>query len=87
MICLSIGEAEFNGGVCASSEGLFYHQLLGFLGVNTKMRVHLDSGTDRGVFQRQGARHKGTWKSKACGCKLRYAKDSSPCMQSAHMTM
>lgn len=40
---------------CASSEGLFYHQLLRFLGVNTKMRVHLDSGATRGVFQRQGA--------------------------------
>ena len=55
MICLSSGEAEFNGGVCASSEGLFYHQLLGFLGMNTKMRVHLDSSAARGVFQRQGA--------------------------------
>eukprot|EP00435_Cladocopium_sp_Y103_P016734 s3384_g4.t1 len=55
MICLSSGEAEFNGGVCACSEGLFYHQLLGFLGVVTKMRVFLDSSAARGVFQRQGA--------------------------------
>eukprot|EP00435_Cladocopium_sp_Y103_P030112 s1954_g7.t1 len=55
MICLSSGEAEFNGGVSACSEGLFYHQLLGFLGLTTKMRVHLDSSAARGVFQRQGA--------------------------------
>ena len=55
MICLSSGEAEFNGGVSACSEGLFYHQLLGFLGLNTKMRVFLDSSAARGVFQRQGA--------------------------------
>ena len=55
MICLSSGEAEFNGGVSACSEGLFYHQLLGFMGMCTKMRVHLDSSAARGVFQRQGA--------------------------------
>ena len=28
MICLSSGEAEFNGGASVCSEGLFYHQLL-----------------------------------------------------------
>lgn len=55
MICLSSGEAEFNGGVSACSEGLFYHQLLGFMGISTQMRVHLDSSAARGVFQRQGA--------------------------------
>eukprot|EP00435_Cladocopium_sp_Y103_P035217 s961_g9.t1 len=55
MICLSSGEAEFNGGVGCCSEGLFYHQLLGFMGFNTKMRVYLDSSAARGVFQRQGA--------------------------------
>ena len=54
MICLSSGEAEFNGGVSACSEGLFYHQILGFLGLPTKMRVFMDSSAARGVFQRQG---------------------------------
>ena len=54
MICLSSGEAEFNGGVSACSEGLLYHQLLGFMGLRTKMRMFLDSSAARGVFQRQG---------------------------------
>ena len=54
MICLSSGEAEFNGGVSACSEGLFYHQLLGFMGLRTKMHMFWDSSAARGVFQRQG---------------------------------
>ena len=54
-ISLSSGEAEFNGGVVACCEGLFYQQILAHLGVNVKMRVHVDSSAARGVFQRQGA--------------------------------
>lgn len=40
MICLSSGEAEFNGGVSACSEGLFYHQILGFLGHDENESSH-----------------------------------------------
>ena len=54
-ISLSSGEAEFNGGVVAGCEGLFYQQILAHLGMDVTMRVHVDSSAARGVFQRQGA--------------------------------
>ena len=54
MICLSSGEAEFNGGVAACSEGLFFKKILSFMGQSTRMKVWLDSSAARGVFQRQG---------------------------------
>ena len=67
MICLSSGEAEFNGGVMATSEGIFYKEVFDFLQVPLKLRVWLDSSAARGVFQREGVgkiRHletKGLW--------------------------
>ena len=54
MICLSSGEAEFNGGVAACSEAIFFQAILNFHGVATHVRVWLDSSAARGVFQRQG---------------------------------
>ena len=54
MICLSSGEAAFNGGVAACSEGLFFKKILSFMGPSTRMKVWLDSSAARGVFQRQG---------------------------------
>eukprot|EP00439_Symbiodinium_sp_Y106_P052723 s3817_g7.t1 len=67
MICLSSGEAEFNGGVMATSEGIFYKEVFDFLRVPLKLRVWLDSSAARGVYQREGVgkiRHletKGLW--------------------------
>ena len=54
MICLSSGEAEFNGGVAACSEGIFFQSIFAFHGMPIKLRVWLDSSAARGVFQRQG---------------------------------
>ena len=54
MLCLSCGEAEFNGGVAACSEGLFLKGLLAFVGQPVSMEVYLDSSAARGVFQQQG---------------------------------
>ena len=54
MLCLSSGEAEFNGGVAACSEGLFMKEIFGFVGHPLKTEVCLDSSAARGVFQRQG---------------------------------
>ena len=54
MLCLSSGEAEFNGGVAACSEGIFMKEIFGFIGFPLKMEVYLDSSAARGVFQRQG---------------------------------
>ena len=54
MLCLSSGEAEFNGGVAACSEGLFMKEVFAFIGFPLQMEVYLDSSAARGVFQRQG---------------------------------
>ena len=54
MICLSSAEAEFNGGVAACSEGLFFKQIFEFFGYPVAMRVWMDSSAARGIFQRQG---------------------------------
>ena len=54
MICLSSAEAEFNGGVGACSEALFYQQILEFHGLPAKLKIWLDSSAARGIFQRQG---------------------------------
>ena len=47
-------EAEFNGGVAACSEGLFFKQIFEFFGYPTTMRVWMDASAARGIFQRQG---------------------------------
>ena len=54
MICFSSAEAEFNGGVGACSEALFYQQILEFHGLPAKLKIWLDSSAARGIFQRQG---------------------------------
>ena len=54
MLCLSNGEAEFNGGGAACPEGLFMKEVLAFSGFPVDMEVYLDSSAARGVFQRQG---------------------------------
>ncbi|CAE7029215.1 GIP [Symbiodinium sp. CCMP2592] len=54
MICLSSGEAEFNGGVMATSEGIFYKEVFSFLRIFLKLRVWLDSSAARGIYQREG---------------------------------
>ena len=54
MICLSSGESEFNGGVAAASEALFFKQILEFHGHPVRVNIWLDSSAARGVFQRQG---------------------------------
>ena len=54
MICLSSAEAEFNGGVGATSEALFFKQILDFFGLPMKVRVWMDSSAARGIIQRQG---------------------------------
>ena len=54
MICLSSGESEFNGGVAAASEALFFKQILEFHGHSVGVNIWLDSSAARGVFQRQG---------------------------------
>eukprot|EP00434_Breviolum_minutum_P036168 symbB.v1.2.032038.t1/scaffold3793.1/size50245/2 len=46
--------AEFNGGVAACSEGLFFKQIFEFFGYPIAMRVWMDSSAARGIFQRQG---------------------------------
>ena len=76
MLCLSSGEAEFNGGVAACSEGIFTKEIFGFVGSPLKMEVYLDSSAARGVFQRQGVgriRHlevKSLWVQEALQRKL-----------------
>ena len=76
MLCLSSGEAEFNGGVAACAEGLFLKEIFMFAGHPIKMEVYLDSSAARGVFQRQGVgqiRHlevKGLWVQEALQRKL-----------------
>ena len=76
MLCLSSGEAEFNGGVAACSEGLFIKEIFHFFGIPLAMEVHLDSSAARGVFQRQGVgriRHlevKSLWVQEALARKL-----------------
>eukprot|EP00435_Cladocopium_sp_Y103_P027470 s353_g6.t1 len=76
MICLSSGEAEFNGGVAACSEGLFLKEIFGFIGFPLTMEVLLDSSAARGIFQRQGVgrvRHlevKSLWVQQALHRKL-----------------
>lgn len=54
MICLSSGEAEFNGGVIATSEGIFYKEVLDFFRIRVVLNIYLDSSAARGVFQREG---------------------------------
>ena len=54
MICLSSGEAEFNGGVIATSEGIFYKEVLNFFRIPVVLNIYLDSSAARGVFQREG---------------------------------
>ena len=54
MICLSSGEAEFNGGVIATAEGIFYKEILAFFKIPVELRMWLDSAAARGVFQREG---------------------------------
>ena len=73
MICLSSGEAEFNGGVAACSEGIFLKEVFKFAGVGLDMEVYLDSSAARGVFQRQG-----------CG-RIRHLEVKSLWVQSAMM--
>ena len=51
MLCLSSGEAEFNGGVAACSERLFMKEVFAFIGFPLQMEVYLDSSAARGVFQ------------------------------------
>ena len=76
MLCLSSGEAEFNGGVAACAEGLFLKEIFMFAGHPIKMEVFLDSSAARGVFQRQGVgriRHlevKSLWVQEALQRKL-----------------
>lgn len=76
MICLSSGEAEFNGGVAACSEGIFLKEIFEFIGIPMGMDVYLDSSAARGVFQRQGVgriRHlevKGLWVQQALQRKM-----------------
>ena len=38
-ICLSSGEAEFNGGVVATSEGIFYKEIFAFFRVRLQLRM------------------------------------------------
>ena len=54
MICLSSGEAEFNGGVIATSEGIFCKEVLDFFRIPVVLKIYLDSSAARGVFQREG---------------------------------
>ena len=54
MICLSSGEAEFNGGVIATLEGIFYKEVLDFFRIRVVLNIYLDSSAARGVFQREG---------------------------------
>ena len=54
MICLSSGESEFNGGVAAASEALFFKKILEFHGHPVAVNIWLDSSAARGAFQRQG---------------------------------
>ena len=76
MLCLSSGEAEFNGGVAACSEGLFMKEVLAPAGFPVDMEVYLDSSAARGLFQRQGVgriRHlevKSLWVQEALQRKL-----------------
>ena len=51
---LSSGEAEFEGAVRASGQGLGYQALLRDLGVNVPLRVWTDSSAAIGICSRQG---------------------------------
>ena len=54
MICLSSAEAEFDGGVAACSEAMFFKQILKFHDVPVKQSIWMDSSVVPGVFQWQG---------------------------------
>ena len=51
---LSSGEAEFNGVVRGSGQGLGYQSLLADLGINVPLRVWTDSSAAIGICSRQG---------------------------------
>lgn len=49
------GEAEYFGGLSATSEGLMVWEVFAFFGFPLKMRLHLDSSAAKAVSQRLGA--------------------------------
>ena len=54
-IALSSAEAEFHGGVTASSEGIWFARVLADLGLgNMVPQILVDSSAARGLWQRQG---------------------------------
>ena len=55
LIALSVGEAETCAAVGAASDGMYYREALGFLGMECSLEHHLDSGSTISVMARMGS--------------------------------